>query len=127
MARVLIVDDEVDSVDALARYLRTRGHEVGTAPNGREALLALSASPPDVVLLDLRMPRVDGVSFLQIIRSYLRWQSLPVIVYTAYGEGIDAQRAMQMGVTVVLRKPLATFDQVADAVATTLVRTDQAG
>lgn len=116
MARVLIVDDEVDSVEPLVKYLANRGHDVSCAPNGREALLAVSSSPPEVVLLDLRMPRVDGVSFLQIIRSYLRWQNLPVVVYTAYSEGIDAQRVLQLGVERVLRKPQATFEQVADAI-----------
>jgi CheY-like chemotaxis protein len=116
MARVLIVDDEIDSIEPLARFLQSRSHEVARAPNGREALLAVSTTPPEVIILDLRMPRVDGVSFLQIIRSYLRWQNLPVIVYTAFSEGIDAQRAMQMGVEALLRKPQATFEQVAEAI-----------
>lgn len=98
MAAVLIVDDDVDSREILARHLRNTGHNVVMSPNGREALAALSVETPDVVILDYRMPEMDGIGFLEVIRCYLRWQSLPVILLTAYPEGQHIKRAIELGV-----------------------------
>ena len=98
MAAVLVVDDDVDSREAVALFLRKAGHTVRCAPNGKKALDALSERVPDVIILDYRMPEMDGVSFLEIIRCYLRWQSLPVILLTAYAEGPHIMRAVELGV-----------------------------
>ena len=78
MAFIMIVDDAVDSCEPLAKYLEKSGHEVQCVPNGREALASVIARTPDVVVLDLLMPEMDGPSFLEVTRSYLRLQSLPV-------------------------------------------------
>lgn len=67
-------------------------------PNGREALAALADDTPDVVVLDALMPEMDGVSFLEVIRCYLRWQNLPVLLLTAYPEGMHIRRAVELGV-----------------------------
>ena len=98
MASVLVVDDDVDSREAVARYLRQARHRVTCVPNGREALAALSEDCPDVVVLDALMPEMDGVTFLEVIRCYLRWQNLPVILLTAYPEGMHIRRAVELGV-----------------------------
>jgi CheY-like chemotaxis protein len=83
VASVLLVDDEADGCEAVERYLAKCGHVVERVPNGREALSALANRTPHVLVLDLRMPEMDGVSFLEVIRCYLRWSLLPVIVLTA--------------------------------------------
>jgi CheY-like chemotaxis protein len=105
MSYVLVVDDDADAREAVARYLQKRGHRVSCAGNGREAIKALVESPtPDAVVLDARMPEMDGVSFLEVIRCYLRWQSLPVFMLTAFAEGTHIRRAGQLGVQKVFLK-----------------------
>jgi CheY-like chemotaxis protein len=98
MANVLLVDDNTDTREAIAQYLKMAGHRVTTCPNGQEALAALTDRTPDVVVLDYKMPKMDGISFLEVIRCYLRWQSLPVILLTAYPEGNHIRRAFELGV-----------------------------
>jgi len=98
MAEVLLVDDNVDTREAIGQYLKNAGHHVLACPNGHEAMAALTKATPDVVILDYKMPQMDGISFLEVIRCYLRWQSLPVILLTAYPEGIHIKRAVELGV-----------------------------
>lgn len=98
MTDVLLVDDDPDSTEIMARVLRKRGHEVRCVPDGREAISALTARTPDVVILDAMMPEMDGISFLEVIRCYLRWQNLPVILLTAYPDGRHIRRAIELGV-----------------------------
>lgn len=104
MAAVLMVDDDADSRDAVARFLQKSGHSVGCAPNGREALGALSGSTPDIIILDQRMPELDGVTFLEVLRCYLRWERIPVILLTAYPDDIQVRRAMGLGVVQLFAK-----------------------
>lgn len=105
MSYVLVVDDDADAREAVARYIQKRGHRVACAANGREAIKALVESPtPDAVILDARMPEMDGVSFLEVIRCYLRWQSLPVFMLTAFAEGTHIRRAGQLGVQKIFLK-----------------------
>jgi CheY-like chemotaxis protein len=104
MAVVLLVDDDADSSEAVLRFLRKSGHRVIYQPNGREALSALTSESPDVVVLDARMPEMDGTSFLEVIRCYLRWQTLPVIMLTAYAEGHHIRRAVELGVKRIFLK-----------------------
>jgi two-component system response regulator AtoC len=109
MAYVLVVDDDADSRDAVARYLTKRDHHVVCARNGREAIRALVDFPiPDAVVLDARMPEMDGVTFLEVIRCYLRWQSMPVFMLTAFAEGDHMHRASKLGVQKIFLK--ANFD-----------------
>ena len=86
MRSILFVDDDTAGAEPVALYLRRAGYEVNCASNGREALLALTGPNPDLILLDVRMPRMDGLEFLSVLRSYLRWQHIPVILLTAYAD-----------------------------------------
>jgi CheY-like chemotaxis protein len=108
----MIVDDSADAAEPLARFLRRCGYAVKCVPNGREALAEVINSPPDAVVLDLMMPDMDGPSFLEVIRSYLRLQSLPVVVLTGLPDGPMAQRARDLGVTTILVKTKASFDDI---------------
>jgi CheY-like chemotaxis protein len=112
MSYVMIVDDSPDAAEPLARFLRKRGYAVKSVPNGREALAEVINSPPDAVILDLMMPDMDGPSFLEVIRSYLRLQSLPVVVLTGLPDGPMAQRARNLGVTTILVKTKATLEDI---------------
>lgn len=104
MSYLLIVDDELDSSEPVARFLRRAGHEVACAPNGRDAIATLSDRVPDLILLDMRMPEMSGLDVLDVIRSYLRWQEVPVIVLTAYADAPDVRRAADLNATTVLDK-----------------------
>jgi CheY-like chemotaxis protein len=116
MAHVLIVEDAYDGTEALATFLRKSGHEVTLAGNGREALVAVIQSEPDVVLLDLLMPELDGPTFLEIIRSYLRMYSLPIVVLTGLPDSPMIGRIRRLKVNSILVKGRASLDDIRKAV-----------
>jgi CheY-like chemotaxis protein len=104
MPYVLMVDDEPDSCEFVTRFLTQHGFRTHCANNGREALSQLLLKAPDAVVLDVRMPEMDGISLLDVLRSYLRWSDLPVILLTAHATQHDLDRAEQLGVSQVFRK-----------------------
>ena len=122
MARILIVEDDADSCMPLATFLRSKGYEVDCLPNGKEALVAVIAQTPDLIILDLFMPEMDGAGLLEIMRSYLRLQSLPVILWTGLPDSPLVERARHLKVNDVLVKSKATFDDILNAVEMALVR-----
>ena len=122
MASLLIVDDDPDGLDALCTYLRKSGHEVECVPNGKHALAAVIAKIPDLVILDLFMPEMDGANFLEIIRSYLRLQALPVIIMTGLPDSPMLDRARHLKVNTILVKGKASLDEVEQAVRMELHR-----
>ena len=104
MASILIGDDDLDGSEAVATFLRRAGHRALCVPNGREALAMLTGAAPDLLILDVRMPEMDGVSFLEVLRSYLRWQHIPVVLMTGYPDGPDVDRATGLGAAKVFVK-----------------------
>ena len=123
MSHVLVVEDHADTCRLLTRLLHKAGHTVACAGNGREGTAALSGARTDVVVLDLMMPDMDGVEFLETIRSYARWRSLPVILVTGAGDNILVTRAQRHGVfrtfvkgTFDLTKLLAAIDEATGTV-----------
>jgi CheY-like chemotaxis protein len=122
MASILIVDDSSDTRDALCRFLEAGGHRVRCVPNGREALAAVINQSPDVVLLDLLMPEMDGPSFLEVVRSYLRLQTLPVVVLTALDSSPMIDRAQALKVNSVLLKGKASSEDIQKALEEAVVR-----
>jgi CheY-like chemotaxis protein len=79
-ATVLVVDDDTDTVETMRDILREEGHVVVCAHNGREALEEMRAEKPDLVLLDLEMPEMDGRSFLQAVREDPQLANVQVVV-----------------------------------------------
>lgn len=116
MAYVLIVDDEPDSSEFVERFLNREGHRTSCVANGRAALAALINGRPDVVILDVRMPEMDGITLLEVLRSYLRWTKLPVILLTAHADKGEIERAKQLGVQHVLHKANFTLVQLLRAI-----------
>ena len=115
--RVLVVDDKADNRAVLRAMLEGVGHVVREASDGAEALEAFDAWPPDVVLMDLRMPRMDGYEATRRIKATQRGASTPVIAVTASALYEDAARASEAGIDAVVRKPFrwsAFFDVMAD-------------
>ena len=116
---VLIVEDHAETLAAIATFLAKNGLDVATATDVDEALKAIIARIPDVLDLDLMLPHVDGINFLDTMRSYLRWDAVPVIVVTA-ADDYMVDRAASRGVARILRKPidfselLAAITEIAD-------------
>src|SRR5690349_17014972 len=122
MAKILIADDDADSRETQSVLFEAAGHTVAGVPNGREALARVLTDLPDVVLLDLLMPEMDGPSFLEVVRSYLRIQSLPVVVLTALSESPLIDRVQALKVNSVLIKGKASSEDILKAVGEALVR-----
>jgi adenylate cyclase len=122
MAYLLIVEDDVDSREPLCRMLESVGHEVACTSNGQEALASILARRPDLIILDLFMPEMDGPSLLEILRSYLRLQSLPVIVLTGAPDSPQVERVRHLKVNAILTKAKATHDEILHEVAQQLPR-----
>lgn len=122
MARILLVDDDVDGCEAIVKYLSRSGHQVRCLPNGKDALGAIIADTPDVVVLDLYMPEMDGAGLLEVLRSYLRLQSLPVVVLTGLGDSPMVERARHLKVNSILVKGKATFQDIQGAIEEALHR-----
>ena len=107
--RVLVVDDDRLNRQLLTRSLEQAGHVVRTADNGREALDLLRDDPPDVVLLDIVMPELDGVSVLEQMKADAGLNHVPVIMISAVDELESVVRCIEMGAEDYLPKP---FDPV---------------
>ncbi len=122
MANILIVDDNTDQAESLAILFRNAGHEVRCAPNGKDALSQVLAQPPDVILLDLVLPEMDGPSFLEVIRSYLRIQSLPVVVVTGLSDSPMIDRVRALKVNSILVKSKATSEDILKAIDEAIIR-----
>jgi DNA-binding NtrC family response regulator len=104
LIRVLVVDDEEDFASALAIRLTRRGFSVRTASSGAAALADLASHPAKVVILDLKMPGMDGLETLHCIRR--RHPEVQVIVLTGHGTVASGIEGMQVGAADYLRKPV---------------------
>lgn len=105
--RVLIVDDNRDAADLLAEVLRLMGDEVATAYDGVEGLARAEAFRPEVVILDLGMPRLDGYGTCRALRATEWGRDMTVLALTGWGQPADQQRAAQAGFDGHLVKPVA--------------------
>jgi CheY-like chemotaxis protein len=116
VAAVLIIEDDADTCEVLQRALEAHDHRVTCVPNGSEALVTLGARMPDLIVLDIRMPVMDGITFMQVLRSYLRWQDVPVIVVTAVNEGPDMDAIRRYDVLEIFPKARYELSDLVDAV-----------
>ena len=113
--KVLIVDDEPNIVLSLEFLLRNRGYEVVTAFDGDEALALIESERPDLVLLDVVMPKRDGFAVCQAIRARPEWQAMRIIMVTARGRDIECEKGMALGADAYVTKPFSSqelLDQV---------------
>lgn len=122
MARILFVEDDEQTREAMTKVLTIAGHKVTAVGNGRDALMAVMERQPEVVLLDLVLPELDGPGFLEVVRSYLRLQSLPVVVLTGITDSPMIDRTQSLKVNSILTKAKATSDDILKAIDEALVR-----
>jgi two-component system response regulator HydG len=118
-ARVLVVDDEASARSGLEKLLRQEGHNVDVAEDGESALRVAAEHPPDVVVTDLKMPKMDGIELLRKLHE--QDPNLPVIVATAFGDVNTAVQAMRAGAEDYVTKPV-DFDALLVALERALER-----
>jgi CheY-like chemotaxis protein len=103
--RILLVDDNVDGVETLAELLRHSGHIVTTAHDGDSGLACFDSFRPDLAILDLGLPKLDGFALATRARANERLRSIPLIALSAYDSPADRQRATEVGFDHLLSKP----------------------
>ena len=104
MARILIVDDNEDNRDVLSRRLQRRGFDVTTAAGGKCGVAQAISDQPDLILMDMNMPEMDGWQATKAIRE--QGISIPVIALTAHAMAGDRERAIEAGCTEYHTKPV---------------------
>lgn len=104
-ARVLVVDDEADIVSTLQYRLEFCEFEVITAVNGKEGLEKAANEKPDLILLDISMPVMDGHEMLERLKNRPELKDIPVIMLTAYSDAKDVAKAADLGIVDYITKP----------------------
>jgi DNA-binding response OmpR family regulator len=122
--RVLIVDDEPNIVISLEFLLKREGFTVTVARDGEEGLAAIHAQRPDLVVLDVMMPKLDGFAVLQAVRSDPALATTRVLMLTAKGRQAEQKKGLALGADAYLSKPFSTKELIAKA--RELVNTDAA-
>ena len=111
--RVLVVDDEADIRDVLRITLEGEGYEVHEAANGQEALLQVQKVSPHIILLDNKMPRMDGIQVCQHLKKDILLQHLPIIMLTSRGEVTDKVQGIDAGADDYVVKPFEPMELLA--------------
>lgn len=120
MSKILLVEDDINLRDIYYARFEAEGFEISVAGNGEEALAAAVKERPDIILLDIMMPRISGFDVLDIIRSTPEIAHTKVIMMTALSEEADRERGKKLGVDEYLVKSQVTLEEVVDVVKRTL-------
>lgn len=110
-ARILIVEDNPDLAYGLQNNLEIEGYDVEVAPDGKRALAAVDSSPPDVVILDLMLPELDGYGVLRELRK--DGHEMPVLILSARGEETDKVQGFRLGADQYVTKPFGLLELMA--------------
>jgi DNA-binding response OmpR family regulator len=121
MARILIAEDEPDIRELVAFTLRFAGHEVTSTSNGEEAVQMASKIIPDLVLMDVRMPRMTGYDACRVMKASPVLKDIPVVFLSAKGQESEIATGLAVGAEEYLLKPFAP-DQLTDRVKAILAK-----
>jgi DNA-binding response OmpR family regulator len=110
---ILIVDDEPNIVISLEYLMKREGYAVSTAGDGESALEALAGRTPDLVILDVMLPRMNGFDLCRRIRADPRWRALKILMLTAKGRDTEVAKGLGLGADAYVTKPFSTQDLVA--------------
>ncbi|GER80902.1 MAG: response regulator [Anaerolineae bacterium CFX3] len=121
MAKILIAEDEPDIRELVAFTLRFAGYEVSAASNGEEAVQMASRENPDLILMDVRMPRMTGYDACRLIKQDSKLKDTPVVFLSAKGQESEIQTGLDVGAEEYLLKPFAP-DQLTDRVKAILAK-----
>ena len=109
---VLIVDDEPNIVLSLEFLMKKEGYNVVSAGNGEEAMQAIAENKPDLILLDVMMPKKDGYELCQELRADKSWKDIKIIMLTAKGRDVEREKGLALGADDYITKPFATQEVV---------------
>jgi DNA-binding response OmpR family regulator len=126
MSRILVAEDDPDIANLLAHYLRKAGFEADIVNSGRDVVPRLRKTPPDLLLLDLMLPGLDGLDVCRAVRSDENTASIPIIMVTAKGEESDRIVGLELGADDYITKPFSPGEVVA-RVRALLRRTTRSG
>jgi CheY-like chemotaxis protein len=107
-ARVLIVDDNPANLTLLAFVLRTAGHDVETASSAEDGLASLERATPDLLVVDVQLPGMDGLTMTRTLRADPRWRDLKIVAVTAQAMRGDREAALAAGCDAYVSKPIDT-------------------
>ena len=117
MARVLVVEDNLDIANLIKHYLEGAGHTIEQLASGREVLPRVRQAAPDLIVLDLMLPGMDGLMVCQALRQDASTAAVPVIMLTARGEESDRIRGLELGADDYIVKPFSPKEMVARVAA----------
>ena len=103
--KILVVDDETQLVEMLKMRLKTNGYEILTAYDGREALEKARNQKPDLIILDLMLPKIDGYKVCRMLKFDEKYKSIPIILFTARVQDVDKEMGSQVGADAYIVKP----------------------
>jgi CheY-like chemotaxis protein len=121
MARILIAEDEPDIRELVAFTLRFAGHEVTATPNGEDALQQASQIVPDLIIMDVRMPKMTGYEACRAMKADVVLKDIPVVFLSAKGQDAEIQAGLDLGAEEYLLKPFAP-DQLVERVKSILAK-----
>ncbi len=110
--KILVADDEPNIVISLEFLMKQAGFDVRTVEDGEAALEAVAEDPPDLILLDVMMPRKDGYEVCETIRANPVWNGVRIIMLTAKGRDIEREKGLAVGADDYITKPFATQELV---------------
>jgi DNA-binding response OmpR family regulator len=110
--RILIADDEPNIVVSLEFLMKRNGHDVKVVSDGESVLSAVAEFAPDVILLDVMMPRLNGFEVCQRLRENPAWDSIRIIMLTAKGRDVDVTKGLAVGADAYVTKPFSTRELV---------------
>ena len=111
--KILIADDEPNIVVSLEFLMKREGFDVQVATDGEAAMQAVIAQIPDLILLDIMLPKKDGFEVCQRIRANPQWQSVKIVMLTAKGRDTEVSKGLALGADAYITKPFSTKDLVA--------------
>ena len=117
VARILVIEDNPDIAGLLRHYLERSGHAVDHFDSGREVLARIRPAPPDLVILDVMLPGMDGLLVCQALRGDPATAAIPIIMLTARGEEADRIRGLELGADDYITKPFSPKELVARVAA----------
>jgi len=103
---ILIIDDEPDNFDVIDNLLTNEGYELGYVSNVKQTLKLLETSQPDVILLDVMMPEINGIEFCRLFKAHPQWSHIPVIMVTALSGKEDLSQCLEAGADDFISKPV---------------------
>ncbi len=110
--KILVVDDEPNIVLSLEFLMKQAGFQVRTASDGEAGLAAIAVEQPDLVLLDVMMPRKNGYEVCQAIRANPDWKAIRIIMLTAKGREVEREKGLALGADDYITKPFSTQEVV---------------